>query len=702
MNKSNQAPTASDPAAAPQSARSIARWSRVLIGCIAAAIALTAVRVAQLKVDPAEQLLASMQRPNGQLIQQRAADEPEPRGRIVDRMGRLLALDTVGGRLFIDVRDLYVDAIAAADLGAKRSGDRAQPVEPASLAAAPKAPTVALDPILELARALERPLGMPSAEIVSIIHRKVPEDLRTISGDLSPEDRKRLPRFVVIAEDLNEAQIAAVTEARRAAGPRGLLRGAHVQPKSVRLRPFEELAAALIGKTKPDGTGLSGAEHRSQGTLAPTAGRTLYFADARGQMISVPANGHLAGEAGDEVRLSIDMVIQDIVEREIDKTVQESNAGGARCIVIDTHTGEILAAYDTLRKNTGRTSIADDPNRARDPALARLRWVTDPFEPGSIFKPFVWGWAIDIGKARAKEVIALPEGPLTVADGRARRTIREAHASSYGTKSWHDVLTKSVNAGMATVAMRMSTQELKDCLDAFGFGRRTGLGVAGESAGILPPAEEWKNRTRAQVSVSFGQGIAVTPLQLMYGFTAFCRDGSMVPLTLEPIATDARIPTRRALGEQAAMVTREVMEDAIKQGTGKKLKDILRFTAFGKSGTAQLVNPKGGYYDGRYISSFIIGAPFEDPRIAVLVAIEDPDKVKTRGSYGGGALAGPCSAHIVNGTLEYLGVPTDGELVYSEKKGPAKGPAKDPAVDPAVDPAMGAPEKKPNGAIAAR
>jgi cell division protein FtsI/penicillin-binding protein 2 len=110
------------------------------------------------------------------------------------------------------------------------------------------------------------------------------------------------------------------------------------------------------------------------------------------------------------------------------------------------------------------------------------------------------------------------------------------------------------------------------------------------------------------------------------------------------------------------------MEDSIRAGTGKKLKDILRYTAFGKSGTAQLVNPKGGYYDGRYISSFIIGAPFDDPKIAVLVAIEDPDLKKTGASYGGGALAGPCAAHIVNGALDYLGVPSDGELVYSEKK----------------------------------
>lgn len=633
-------------------ATSIANWSRVLVGGVALAIVLTAARVAQLKAAPEAQLLASMQRPNGQLVQQRAAVEPEPRGRIVDRMGRLLALDTVGGRLFIDVRDLYIDALAAA-VRAEKSG-------------APRVST--LDPISELARQLERPLGVPAPEIVALVQKKVPTELHTLPRELEAADRDRLPRFVVLAEDLSEAQMDAVAEARRASGPRGILRGAHVQPKSVRMRPFEELAAALIGKTMPDGTGLSGAEHRANTALKPTPGRSLYFADARGQMISVPANGHLAGAPGDEVRLSIDMVVQELVEREINSTVAASNAGGARCLVIDTQTGEILAAYDTLRTGGARTEIAQDPMRRHDPALARLRWVTDPFEPGSIFKPFIWGWAVDLGKARASERIALPDGPLTVTDGRARRTIREAHPSSYGTKSWHDVLTKSVNAGMAKVALRMSTQELKDGLRAFGFGQRTGIGLAGESAGILPPADEWSNRTRAQVSVSFGQGIAVTPLQLMQAFSAFCRDGTIVPLSLEPVAPDARVRERRALGESAAMLTREVMEDSIRAGTGKKLKDILRYTAFGKSGTAQLVNPKGGYYDGRYISSFIIGAPFDDPKIAVLVAIEDPDLNKTGASYGGGALAGPCAAHIVNGALDYLGVPSDGELVYSEKK----------------------------------
>lgn len=669
-------------------ASSIAVWSRVLVGCVAVAISLTAIRVAQLKTAPGEQLVRSMERPNGQLIQQRAAEEPEPRGRIVDRVGRLLALDTVGGRLFIDVRDLYTDALEAAERAERKargraSGDAAD-AQKVSLAAAQRP---MLDPIGDLAADLSRPLGVPAGDIAARIQAKVPAELRILARDMSAEDWKRLPRFVVLEENLTDSQIDALAEAKRSAGPRGLLRGAHVQPKSVRLRPFEELAAAVIGRTTPDGVGLSGAEHRDNKDLAPTAGRTLYFADSRGQVISVPANGHLAGEPGDEVRLSIDMVVQEIVEREINKTVAESNSGGARCLVVCVETGEILAAYDTLRPNTGRTPIADDPARRLDPALARLRWVTDPFEPGSIFKPFVWGWAIDLGKARANETIRLPDGPLTVTDGRARRTIREAHTSSYGTKSWHDCLTKSVNAGMATVALRMSTQEMKDCLSSFGFGMRTGIGLGGESAGILPPADEWTNRTRAQVSVSFGQGVAVTPLQLMHAFTAFCRDGTMVPLALEPRDPRAQVVSRRALGESSAFVTREVMEDVIRQGTGKKLKDILRYTAFGKSGTAQLVNPKGGYYDGRYISSFIIGAPMEDPKIAVLVTIEDPDKVRTKGSYGGGALAGPCSAHIVNGTLEYLGVPTDGELVYADKKDDKKGEKKD--------------EKKPAGTVAA-
>ncbi|MFZ9913812.1 MAG: peptidoglycan D,D-transpeptidase FtsI family protein [Phycisphaerales bacterium] len=667
----------SRPSAAAARATSISRWARVLVSGVALSVVLVAARVVQLKVWPEPQLQAAMVRPNGQLVQQRAAEEPEPRGRIVDRAGRLLAVDTIGGRLFLDVKDLYTDALAAIERDEQRYENAVARAKD-KRTAPPAPPVLSFDPIADIAEQIARPMGVEPASIIAPIYARVPQELRTLRRDFDEDDWKRLPRFVVLAEDLTEPQLDALTEARRRAGPTGLLRGAHVQPKSVRMRPFEEMAAALVGKPGFDGNGQSGAELRANKVLKPTAGRTIFFADNRVQVISVPANGHLAGEPGDDVRLSIDMVIQEAVEREINATVDESNAGGGRCIVVDVDTGEILAAYDTVRRNTGRSFLAADPKDKngiadmKDPALARMRWVSDPFEPGSIFKPFIWAWSIELGKATRRETIRLPDGPLTVSDGRAKRTIREAHRTSYGTKSWEDCLIKSVNAGMATIAFRMTTEEMKQCLSSFRFGMKTGIGLPGETAGILPRADEWTNKTRAQTSVSFGQGIAVTPLQLVQAFTAFCRDGSMVPLSIAPVADGSLTGSLDAIGEPAALMTREVMQDVIVRGTGKKLKDILHFSGFGKSGTAQLVNPQGGYFDDRYVSSFLLGAPFDRPEVAILVTIEDPDKIKTKGAYGGGALAGPCAAKIMNTALEYMGVPTDGELVYAEKKDDAK------------------------------
>jgi cell division protein FtsI (penicillin-binding protein 3) len=661
--------------AASTRARSISLWARVLVSCLAVAIVATVARVVQLKHAPEERLVDSMVRPNGQLMQQRMTEYSEPRGRIVDRSGRLLALDTVGGRLFVDVKDLYTDA--SDELERAEAKERARAKAEGRDEPAPSSRS--LDPISDLAVALSKPLGIPAGEIARPILAKVPPELHTLKRDMTPEEWKSLPRFVVLAEMLDEKQVEALAVAKREAGPRGLIRGAHVQPKSVRVRPFEEMAAALIGKTGFDGSGLSGAEFRANKSLVPTSGRTVFFADNKGQVISVPANGHFEGKAGSDVRLAIDIVVQEAVEREIDRTVKESNAGGGRCIVVDVDTGEILAAYDTLRTGTGRSPIADDPGKKLDPALARLRWVTDPFEPGSIFKPFVWAWAIELGKARRNETIHLPDGPLVVTDGRAKRTIREAHSSSYGTKSWADCLVKSVNAGMATVGMRMTKDEFQRGLDLFGFGRKTGIELAGETAGILPPKDEWTNKTRAQTSVSFGQGIAVTPLQLVHAFTAFCRDGSMVPLSIAPRAPGSLSGSEPVLSEAAALSTREVMQDVITKGTGKKLMDELRFTGFGKSGTAQLVKREGGYYDDRYVSSFLLGAPFDRPKLAILVTIEDPDKKK--GPHGGGALAGPCAARIMNEALEYIGVPTDGTLVYKEDKSSKGGKQRLASVD---------------------
>ncbi len=805
-------------------AQSISRWACILVSATAVGIAGITFRVVQLKTNPGPKLIASMQDANGKLAQQISVSDPLPRGEILDRFGRTLALDALGGSLYLDVRDLYRDTQMRNEVVAKRI----------AAGKAREHDRIILDPISELAAQLGPMLGVPQDEIVHRIvdldpkvgdHLRVPATLRKLpaSGDLQPDQWLELPRYIVVEKALNDEQIRLLRTAKEAGGPTSIVRAAHFEPKQERVRPYGDIAAGIVGKTGIDvvsdiplvvdvrslyreayaynieaiqllsrgenarviddpvgelatalsplidmpanaiatailgevdgqvearvkawsltmqmgggldggrngglneglnegldedlldtmatsklvkakttqrdrdqfaaeqkletaapalayakllpGTeetvGRSGIERIANKDLSSKPGYTTYFASRLGSVISIPPGGYRAGDAGDSVRLSIDIVIQEMVEARVNEVVDAANASGGRALVINAHTGEILAAYSRIRGNTGRDPITTDFAKG-DAALARMRWATDPFEPGSIFKPFVWAWAVDHGFARRDETISLPSGPLTLVDGRAKRTIREAHTSSYGTRTWEQVLVKSVNAGMATIAMRMGSDEMKRCLAAWKFGVGTSVGVENESKGLMPRADEWSSKTRALASVSFGQGIAVTPLQLVRAFSAFCREGDMVPLSLQPFAHDSLTGSMPVLSTNAVRESREVMQKVITEGTGKKLKEILVYSAFGKSGTAQLTKEMGGYFADRYMASFIAGAPFDRPEIIVLVTIEDPDKKAkaTGGATGGGALAGPAVGHIINDVLGYMGLPTDGELVYAEK-----------------------------------
>ncbi len=633
-------------------ASSIAFWSRLATYSIAGALILTVGRVQWLKSNPSEALEASMVRKNGQSIHERTLPEPFARGTIYDRRGQVVAMDTTGWFVYCDPKVVYRNAQDALETwerasDTKRAAMQSKGVEPPSL-----------DPFGDLAARVATAVGAEAAPILAEITERTDPALHVLQKELSPELWARCPRYIVLATALSDAQVDALRTAK--------VPGAVLSPRPVRAYPYGGLAAPIIGKVGADHKGLSGYEFRAEKALSPTDGRVTYLCDNRGQVISIPEHGLQVGAEGDDIALSLDMVIQEIAERELKATVESANASGGRCIVLDTETGEVLAACDTLRNETGRTPITTDPGAKIDASLARLRWVTDPFEPGSIFKPFVWAWAVQGGFARPNETIRLPDGPLTLTDGRAKRTIHEAHRTSYGTKTWENVLVKSVNAGMATVALRMPMQEMKDMLSGFGFGKKTDIGIPGETAGQLPPGDEWTNRTRAQTSVAFGQGVSVSALQLVHAFSAFCRDGTMVPLRMLVGARSSATPIP-VLTEPVVMVTREAMEKVITEGTGKRLKPILHYRGFGKSGTAQLATPKGGYYADRYMSSFLLGAPYDQPKLAILVTIEDPDKKKLGDGVGGGALAGPCAAKIMNGALEYIGVPHGLDLPYEPK-----------------------------------
>jgi cell division protein FtsI/penicillin-binding protein 2 len=481
------------------------------------------------------------------------------------------------------------------------------------------------------------------------------EDLQTIAVDLGTLlgeppvelDKKILgrssPRYAVIDHLLEAPQADAVRKAQ--------LSGVGLEPRLVRRYPNGETGAAVVGLVGFEHTGLSGAEHVFDQRLAPREGRLTYLRDVRRRALWIEPSGYEPADNGRDVHLSIDLVVQRIAERHLALGVERHNAGGGRVVVLDCVSGEILAMSDVLGDRPGEPMIRD-PARAMHPALGRNRCVSDPYEPGSTMKPFVWAAVTEMGRADPGEVIQTPRsGPYRTGYG---RLVRDVH--NHGSISWRDVLVRSSNAGMSMVVERLSHDELRDAIGRFGFGAETGCGVPGESPGLVTPPSRWSRYT--QTSVAMGHEIAVTPVQLVRAFSAFARDGTLAPIRIT--AEDASgMPfafRRRACGEAVADLVRRVLRQVVIEGTGRPAQSQ-RYRLFGKSGTAQLPDPaNGGYHEDRYVSNFIAGAPFEAPRIVVLCVIDDPDK--SRGHYGG-RVAGPIVRDIIDETLEYLGVPPD-------------------------------------------
>jgi cell division protein FtsI (penicillin-binding protein 3) len=511
------------------------------------------------------------------------------RGDLLDRRGRVIATSTVGYRLFVDPQQVDDLATIAVDIAAIIGGD---PVE--------------------------------------------------IDMKLQPRLHSR---YVAVNQLLEEWQVEAVRRAD--------LRGVGLESRLVRQYPFGEVAAALVGKVGFEHTGLSGMEHRFNERMLPRSGRLTYLRDAQRKPLWIEPEGYVPGQDGRRVRLSVDLVIQQIVETHVRQAVEQYNAGGGRMVVLDCDTGEILALYDMLNDREGWEEQTEDPARSIDPALGRSRCVTDPYEPGSTFKPFVWSVATELGKADLDEVLPTPAGPPGHRTSYGR-LIRDAYY--YGPSTWRRVLVKSMNAGMAIVAERMSHAQLQEAIGRFGFGEKTRCGLTGESPGLVTRPADWSKYT--QCSVAMGHEVAVTPVQMVRAFSAFARDGTIPTLRLTALSAADREYRfiRRAVPESIALLTRQVMCEVMTEGTGRHAQSD-RYRLFGKSGTAQLPKKEGGgYHEDRYVASFIAGAPFERPRIVVLCVIDDPDKSK---GHFGGAIAGPMVRDVMDSTLEYLGVPPD-------------------------------------------
>jgi cell division protein FtsI/penicillin-binding protein 2 len=346
-----------------------------------------------------------------------------------------------------------------------------------------------------------------------------------------------------------------------------------------------------------------------------------------------------------------------MVERHLSAKVDEVNAGGGRMIVMDVENGDILAMADVLRERSGWKEATRDPARRIHPSLGRNRNFTDPYEPGSTFKSFVWARATQLGAARPEEIIRLPNGPYVTPFGRTIRDVKYP-----GPVSWKTVLVKSLNGGMADVALRMTHEQMQQAVRDFGFGRKVAMGVPGESAGIVTSPAKWSKYT--QTSVAMGHEIAVTPIQMVRAFSAFARpDGTMVeprlalPSSGSGTSVAARSPSSaQVIAPTVLAVARDAMAGVVEEGTARKAQSA-NYRMFGKTGTAELAVPgQKGYDRDRYIASFIAAAPVDHPRVVVLCIIDDPDKRK---AHYGGSVAGPVVRDVVDEALQYLGVPYD-------------------------------------------
>ncbi len=511
------------------------------------------------------------------------------RGDVLDRRGRVLATSCVGYRLFVDPQEVKDPYTIGIDI----------------------AQLLGRDPVA-----------------------------------LDAEVNKRLDkRYAVLIDLLTDAEVEAIETAG--------FKGVGLEPILVRHRPYGNLAAPLIGKVGTDHIGLTGIESIFNNILTGAPGSLRYLRDVKRRAMWVEADGHIPAHDGHTVRLTIDVEIQRIAEEEIRAGVEAVNAAGGRAIVFDPHSGEILAMTDILRDRPGNGPFTDDPLRKQDPSMGRMRCVTDPYEPGSTFKPFVWARATELGLVQLDEVFNTHNGLYRTEFG---RPIHDAYP--YPELSWEGVMIKSSNIGMAQVAMRLTDRQMQQCVNDFGFGRPTGSGLPAETAGIVTPPARWNKYT--QTSVSMGHEIAVSPLQMVRAFSAFCRDGSMPPIQF--VVPTQEVPilpyvTQQPVLESTALTTRRTMRKVMTDGSGRKANEVAHYRMFGKSGTAEL--PKSdsrGYYKDRYVISFIAGAPLDDPRLVVLCIIEDPDR--SLGHFGG-AICGPIAATMMNRSLEYLGVPSD-------------------------------------------
>jgi cell division protein FtsI/penicillin-binding protein 2 len=422
------------------------------------------------------------------------------------------------------------------------------------------------------------------------------------------------------------------------------LAGVHTRKEPKRFYPNGPLAANVLGYVGLDGKGLAGIEQVYNEKIVGEPGKLFIEKDSRGRSYE---STELPGRPGQTVVLTIDQSMQYQAEAALTAAVQQSNAKAGTAIVLDPHTGEILALAN---------APTFDPNDvSATTAASRANWaLQNIYEPGSTFKIVAFSAAIEKGLARPEDHIDCQMGSITI----AKRVIHDHHP--FGNLTIAEALAKSSNIAAIKLGLRVGDPGMYDYITRFGFGSRTGIELPGETAGLVHPLGRWLPSSIG--SIAIGQEIGVTPLQMVAAFGALANDGVRIaPHLIREIrnasGATAYRPTpeqHRVISPETAATLRGMLEGVTLNGTAKKAQ-LDGYTAAGKTGTAQKIDRKTRTYSKtKFVASFVGFAPVNNPAVVIIVVIDEPG-----GSYHGGDVAAPVFRQIAEQILPELGVIPD-------------------------------------------
>ncbi|MCD6525515.1 MAG: transpeptidase family protein [Desulfuromonas sp.] len=530
------------------------------------------------------------------------------RGAIYDRHGEPLAIS-------LEADSVYVNPAEAKKILVKQEQEREKARAGGSKEKLEKIPQHSVDSI---AASLAEILHLPSDRLLAMLERN--------------------KKFIWVKRRISSEQSTQLKALE--------LPGVHYIREHERWYPNGRVAGQVLGFSGTDNEGLEGIERRYNGLIAGDGSYLTMQADGGRRSIG-SGRQVFNGRLGKDIYLTIDTQIQFIAEKELAVAVKDAGARAGTALVMDPYSGEILAL----------ASYPDyDPNAfGKFRASARRnRGICDTFEPGSTFKLFLMAAALDSGSISLKDQVDCGRGSYKVG-GKVIHDHRPL-----GRLSVSDVLKHSSNIGCAKIAQNLGKENFYSYLKQFGFGDKTDIDFDGEGRGILRPPQRWFEIDLA--AISFGQGVTVTALQLATATSAIVNGGELMRPHLVTKVIDKRnaveeqrrpYPVRRVIGRDVALAMRNIMVTVTDvDGTGSRAR-VPGFEVGGKTGTAQKVDPVTGTYSvDKRVSSFVGFAPARDPKLVVLVTLDEP-----QGKAYGGLLAAPVFSRIVEQSLRYLRIP---------------------------------------------